>query len=606
MMPTQLKRSSVLPSPLSSAQITRHRLRSILLRFLLFATSAIVSANPLLATVASASTSSSQKLNCRATPTAQQLPSFATLVSDVRQSTDWMREPAIGIDTLVDTLAQPLSAYLLASPTPTLHERARQARVPVMMYHDILPEKQVFFDVTPEEFESHLRAIQQNGLTPISTDQLLTHLKTGLPLPEKPILLTFDDGYAGHYDYVYPLLKKYGYPATFSIYTAKVGKKLGRSSLTWEQLREMSQDPLVTIAAHSVTHPPDLTRLPDDKLMTEIADSKRILEQELGISIHYFTYPEGKYDARVARLVETAGYQAAFTMNDLDERFAGQSESLLAIARIGQSRLLEMLPQAWGGPKLAIRKRGVDFSAPIERTEAAIDDTRFIFVSGGKPVTIHAKSRYQVWEIIAGTEAVAAVDGAFFSLEFLDSNRMIGPVMGQNTKRFIPGNPGENRKLSKRPLVLLNSSGVKFVEFDPERHNSLEGVQTLMPDVTDVFVAAAWLVKEGEPRSYTSFGELFDFDEPRHRAFWGITQDGRPKIGVSVDMISAPDLGRALAKAGFRSAVLLDGGASTSLAYNGESQVGYTPRPVPHVVALVPSTNAQQLDASCIVATQPH
>lgn len=597
MMPTSLNPSPVfLPSRYSSFK------RKATYKTLFLAISILLSSNPWTARVAIATTPPTQGVTCQAKQTSQ-LPNFTTLVSDVSQSTTWMQEPAVGIDTLLSSLTPQLAAYLTTAAAPTIHSRAKQARVPIMMYHDILPEKQVFFDVTPEEFESHLQSIQQNGLTPITVDQLMTHLRTGLPLPEKPILLTFDDGYAGHYDYVYPLLKKYGYPATFSIYTAKVGKKLGRSSLTWEQLREMAKDPLVTIAAHSVTHPPDLRTLTDTQLQTEIVESKQVLEQQLGIPIHYFTYPEGKYDARVAQLVEAADYQAAFTMSDIDERFAGQSESLLAISRIGQSRLQEMLPQAWGGPKLATRRAGFDFSAPIERTATAIDNTQFIFVSGGRPITIHAKSRYQVWEIIAGTEAVAAVDGAFFSLEFLDSNQMIGPVMGQNTKKFIPGNPSENRKLAKRPLVMLNSRGVKFVEFEPDRHNTLEGVQAMMPNVTDVFVAAAWLVKEGEARSYTSFGELFDFSEPRHRAFWGITQDGKPKIGVSVDMISAPDLGKALVKAGFQSAVLLDGGASTSLAYRGESQVGYTPRPVPHVVALVPSAEAQ-LDTACLVATQ--
>jgi peptidoglycan/xylan/chitin deacetylase (PgdA/CDA1 family) len=535
---------------------------------------------------------------------AGEFANLTQLVSDVSQSTGWFQEPAIGMNRLVASLTPQLAAYLNVSPMPTLHEKARQARVPVMMYHDILPEKKVFFDVTPGEFESHLQQIQAQGLTPISLDQLVIHLRTGLPLPAKPIVLTFDDGYSGHYEYVYPLLKKYGYPATFSIYTAKVGKQMGRSSLTWEQIREMAKDPLVTIAAHSVSHPPDLTKISTAQLETEIFESKRILEQELGIAIHYFTYPEGKYNAQVAQLVASAGYEAALTMNDVDERFAGKSESLLAIARIGQSRLAEMLPQAWGGSPLVPPTLGFNFSAPIEKMETVIDNVPFTFIAGGKPITIHAKTRAQVPEILAGSPAIAGVDGGFFSLEFLDSNVMIGPVLSQTTGKFVPGNRGENPKLKGRPLILIGSRSVKFVPFDPDKHNTLEGIQAEMPDVTDAFVGAAFLVEGSQPQPAERFGDLFDFNAERHRAFWGINQMGQPQIGVSIEPIGSVNLGIALAKAGFRDAVMLDSGASTSLAYKGASLVGYTPRPVPHVVGLVPADSGAQAGNGCVLAQQ--
>lgn len=517
--------------------------------------------------------------------TSMELPA---LVNGLSQVAAWVAEPAVGIDKLVENFGPQLSAYLAPRAWPDIQERARLARVPVIMYHDILPEKEVFFDVTPEEFEEHLRLIQENGLTPITLDQLITHLQTGLPLPEKPILLTFDDGYGGHYKYVYPLLKQYSYPAVFSIYTSKVGDNTGRSHVTWDQLRQIASDPLVTIAAHSVTHPADLTALPDDQLQTEVMDSKRILEKELGISLRYFTYPTGLYDERVSQLVREAGYLAALTMDDADERFAGDSESLLAIGRFGQSRLEEVIAQAWGGPELPKWSRGFDFSSPVQRTETTIDQTPFILISGGRPVTIHARSRYQVPEILAQTEAVAAVDGGFFSLKFLDSNVMIGPVLSQSAGEFIPGNIGENPLLIGRPLVLISPQAVQFTPFDPFKHNTLEGVQAELPGVTDAFVAAAWLVKGSEPQASDTFGSLFDFDAARHRAFWGINQAGQPTIGVSTEPIGSVSLGAALAKAGFRDAIMLDSGASTSLAYKGESLVGYLPRPVPHVVALVP------------------
>lgn len=524
------------------------------------------------------------------------------LVGNLARTATWADQPAIGIGSLIEQMGPQLMAYLNASPFPEVNPQARQAKVPVMMYHDILPQKEVFFDVTPEEFEAHLKLIQAKGLTPISMDQLVTHLRTGLPLPEKPILLTFDDGYLGHYTYVYPLLKKYNYPALFSIYTDKIDKRLGRPGVTWEQVREMAADPLVTIASHSVTHR-IMTDLSPAEIQMELQQSKQILESALGIPIRYFTYPEGKYNAAVAEAVKEAGYIAALTMNDAEDRLAGQSETLLAIDRIGQSRIAQMVDIAWGGPKLQSWNLGFDFTAPVQKLETVIDNTPFILISGGKPITIHADSRYQVPEILAksGTGAIAGVDGGFFSLEFLDSNEMLGPVLSRVHGQFYPGRKGEIPLINNRPLVLISENSVRFVPFNNLKHNTLEGIQAELPDVTDAFVGAGFLVENGQPQPPERFGKLFDFNEPRHRAFWGINQQGQPVVGVSVEPIGSVDLGKALAKAGFRDAVMLDSGASTSLAYQGHSLVGYVPRPVPHVVALVPP--ATELSASCALVS---
>jgi poly-beta-1,6-N-acetyl-D-glucosamine N-deacetylase len=517
---------------------------------------------------------------------------------DVMTVASWFAHPSIGLEALVSTVGPSISAYFNPSPWPKIHQRARESRVPIIMYHDIVTQKEVFFDVTVEEFEQHLQLIQNNKLTPISMDQLLMHLRKGLPLSEKNILLTFDDGYRGHYDFVYPLLKKYGYPALFSIYPDKLNRPRGRPGVNWQQLREMSSDPLVTIAAHSKSHPKNLTKLADQQLVVEINESKQILESKLGIPIQYFTYPEGHYDKRVVEMVERAGYQSALTMNDLDEGFASQSETLLALKRFGQSSLETVIPQAFGGSPLPRWVMNFDFSAPMQKTNVVIQETSFTFIAGGQPMTVHAKQRGQVQDILKDSDAIAGVDGGFFSLESLDSNKMIGPVLSRNHNRFIPGNPGENVKLSGRPLVLISPSTVVFTPFDPQKHNRLAGIQGELPDVKDAFVAAAWLVKGGNPQPLERFGNLYDVTEARHRAFWGINQLGQPQIGVSETPIGSVELGLALAKAGYWEAVMLDSGASTSLSLLGESLVGYIPRPVPHVVGLVPPKG----QAFCLLA----
>lgn len=499
---------------------------------------------------------------------------------------------------VAENLGTVLAAQLMARPFPEIHGIAKLARVPVIMYHDILPQKQVFFDVTPAEFEADLQLIQRKRLTPISLDQLVTHLSTGIPLPEKPILLSFDDGYQGHYNHVYPLLKQYGYPAVFGIYTNKVGKKMGRSSLSWAELREMATDPLVTIAAHSLSHPPDLRALSDRRLRNEVVESKRILETQLGISIKYFVYPEGKNDERVQQWVKWAGYRAALTMDDTADRFAGASDSLLNIERIGQGNLEAVLDQAYGGPSLPSPGNAFRFETAIELNKIKVGNVPLMLATGGRPVTIHAKSRYQVAKIIAGTNAIAAVDGGFFSLELLNSNVMVGPVLSQSTGKFVAGNVKEIRRIAGRPLVLISPAEVKYIPFNADKHNTLAGLQAELPNLTDAFVAAAWLVKDGKPQPTESFGNLFDFAAARDRAFWGIDQVGRAVVGVSGDFVDSVSLGKALSQSGLRDAVMLDSGASASLVFEGKSQMSYEPRPVPHVVALVPSTGLQ-LQAKC-------
>jgi len=510
------------------------------------------------------------------------------------QGAAWLDRSQNQVLDSVHSYGTTLMAYTQASQWPALNDRASLSKVPVMMYHDILPEKEVFFDVTIEELKQHFQLIKDLGLTPISLGQLVDHLYLGTPLPPKPIVLTFDDGYEGHYTHVYPLLKAYNYPAVFSIFTDKVdGKIVGRSTVTWAQLEEMATDPLVTIAAHSLSHPPNLTEVPPEQMQQEVQESKRRLEEKLGIPIHYFTYPEGHYNEAVAEAVTQAGYHAALTMDDWNEGYAGNSKSLLAIDRFGQSQLAEIAPTANGGLQLPPVRFGFDFKSPVQAPQYVdIQDISLILIRGGRPITIHADSRYQVQEILAQSEAIAGVDGAFFSLEFLDSNTLIGPVASQSTGKFIPGNPGENPLLNGRPLVLLNANSVQFIPFDATRHNTLAGVRQEMPDVTDVFVGAAWLVRDGEPQPPEAFGDLFDFDAPRDRAFWGINRAGQPVVGVSREAVGSVQLGELLAIAGFRDAVMLDSGASASLAYQGQSLMDYIPRPVPHVVGLVPPAHS--------------
>ena len=493
-----------------------------------------------------------------------------------------------------------LIANFNPAPFPQISDRARAAKIPIIMYHDITATKDVSWDVTPDELERHFQALQEGGYTPISMDQMVNHLRTGSQLPEKPVLLTFDDNYIGQYQYAFPLLKKYNYPAVWSVHTRFVGTGGKKPKATWDQLREMSKSGLITVASHTVNHL-NLKDLSDREIEKEVTESKKVLEKELGIAIDYFTYPEGDFTERAREKIKNAGYKGALTMS-LDsslERSANESEDLITIMRFGQSRFDEAIAQASAGTTAnpvailpTVSNGVINFTAPVEKRTVNIDGLSLTLVHGGRAVTAHADNRAQVAEILAMTpNAIAAVDGGFFSLERIDGNKMIGPVMSQFSSKagfFNNGNKGENPLLNGRPLVLISPTTIKFIPYNAAKHNSLEAVRAELADVTDAFVAAGWLVRDGKPQSAESFGKLYGFDASRDRAFWGIDRSGRPTIGVTMEMIDSVGLGKILAKAGLRDAVMLDSGASASLAYRGKSVMAYEPRPVPHIVALLP------------------
>ncbi len=123
---------------------------------------------------------------------------------------------------------------LPAASFPNISPNARQLDIPIIMYHDVKVIKDVDWDITPDRLAAHLQTIQEKGLTPITLDQLVSHLQTGAMLPPKPILLTFDDNYLGEYQYAFPLLKLYNYPAVWSVHTHYVGSQAGKPKATWE------------------------------------------------------------------------------------------------------------------------------------------------------------------------------------------------------------------------------------------------------------------------------------------------------------------------------------------------------------------------------------
>lgn len=164
--------------------------------------------------------------------------------------------------------------------------------------------------VPPDRFEAHLRYLKQAGYTTISLDALVYHLTRGWPLPPRPIIITFDDGYLDNYENAFPLLQKYGFSGAFFIITDVVNHRTP-GYMTWDMVREMRAAGM-EFGAHGRTHI-DLAQADLDQLVWQALGSTEVFQVELGEPARYIAYPSGKYDKDVIAVYHSAHYWAGLT-----------------------------------------------------------------------------------------------------------------------------------------------------------------------------------------------------------------------------------------------------------------------------------------------------
>ncbi len=200
--------------------------------------------------------------------------------------------------------------------TPTPVPLPDRADVPILMYHYIseLPTDADRYrrdlTVTPERFEAQLQYLAQAGYHPISLTDLYLNLMEGYPLPPKPIVLTFDDGYRDAYEVAFPLLLKYGFTGTFFVLATPAHFE-SPEYLTWAQMKEMS-DAGMDIQSHGRDHV-DLRNRSYDFLVYQTLGVQEAIEYHTGRPPRFFCYPSGKYDANLIAVLKSAGYWAAVT-----------------------------------------------------------------------------------------------------------------------------------------------------------------------------------------------------------------------------------------------------------------------------------------------------
>ena len=145
---------------------------------------------------------------------------------------------------LLSQKTEPTSSVPPAKEVKMVHPTG----IPVLMYHKVGDDKDNDAVIREDLFREQMKFLKDNGYNPLTMDQLYDYVVNGAAVPEKPVVLTFDDGYADTYSIVYPIMKEYGFPATVFINPGDVGTRL-----TWDQVREMHKNG-ITISNHGFQH----------------------------------------------------------------------------------------------------------------------------------------------------------------------------------------------------------------------------------------------------------------------------------------------------------------------------------------------------------------
>ncbi len=184
----------------------------------------------------------------------------------------------------------------------------------VLQYHHVADDTPAITSISPDAFEKQMVYLHREGFNVVSAEALASSLRAGSELPDRSIVLTFDDAYRDILENAMPILVRFGFPFSVFVATGLVGTS--SHYLTWSQLRTMQSEG-VDIANHTVTHAHLLRRLPREtrkawllRISGEITQAKLDLDQHLEHTSKLFAYPYGEYNADVAELIGDLGYVA--------------------------------------------------------------------------------------------------------------------------------------------------------------------------------------------------------------------------------------------------------------------------------------------------------
>lgn len=197
-----------------------------------------------------------------------------------------------------------------------------QHYVPVLMYHRIADVSGDRNALPPEKFREQMDYLVAHGFTAVTMRMVHDYYQHGAPLPGKPVLLTFDDGYVDNFSEALPILQERNMTGVVFPIANWIGKKNEwenfhketTTTMDWMQLKAW-RDAGMEIASHTVNHP-FLSQCSPEQLRKELRESKSLLEHTLQTPIEFLCYPYGDFNDNVANAAKDAGYHGAFAIFD--------------------------------------------------------------------------------------------------------------------------------------------------------------------------------------------------------------------------------------------------------------------------------------------------
>ena len=227
--------------------------------------------------------------------------------------------------------------------------------LPIIMYHGLLKEekRQGQFIISPNLFEQDLRYLQENGYTTVVIADLIAYVQEGKPLPEKPVMLTFDDGYYNNYLYAFPLLKQYNCKMVLSPigrytdeYTQNKDTHANYAHCSWDAVREMMASGLVEFQNHSYNlHSIDSGRKGAKKkaveslvdyrtlLVEDVMKMQTRMREETGYTPTAFVYPFGAVSSESLPILKELGFQATLICESHINAITRDPECLYGLGR---------------------------------------------------------------------------------------------------------------------------------------------------------------------------------------------------------------------------------------------------------------------------------